>query len=99
MTGAAPDAAPARPDRYARRAGVIETDLGAELILLDPATGEMFSLNDVGRLIWRALDDAPLEAIVARVVEAFEVSPEVAEADARALVRQLLEAGLIVAAA
>ncbi|HEU4585696.1 MAG TPA: PqqD family protein [Gemmatimonadaceae bacterium] len=83
-------------DRYSRRTGIIETDLGAELILLDPTTEEMFSLNDVGRLVWRELDEAPIETIVDRVVGAFDVGYEVAASDVRALLDQLLRAGLAV---
>src|SRR4051794_8375300 len=98
MNGAPHDGAPARADRYARRVGIIETDLGAELILLDHATEEMFSLNDVGRLIWRSLDEAPLDAIVERVVGAFDVSHDIAAADVCALLEQLLDAGLVIAA-
>ena len=84
-------------DRYSRRTGIIETDLGAELILLDPTTEEMFSLNDVGRLVWRELDRAVLETIVDRVVGEFDVSYDVAASDVRALLDQLLRAGLAVA--
>src|SRR5690606_21558274 len=34
---------------YARVARVIETDLGNELVLLDPETQQMYSLNETGR--------------------------------------------------
>lgn len=98
MTDAAHDGARAHPSRYSRRTGIIETDLGAELILLDPTTEEMFSLNDVGRLIWRLLDEAPLEMIVVRVVGEFDVGHDVAAGDVRVLLQQLLDAGLAVAA-
>jgi hypothetical protein len=98
MTDAVHDSARAHPNRYTRRTGIIETDLGAELILLDPATEEMFSLNDVGRLIWRELDETPVEAIVDRVVGEFDVSHDVAAVDVRALLQQLLDARLAVAA-
>lgn len=91
------DAARASANRYARCTGIVETDLGAELILLDPATEEMFSLNDVGRLVWRLLDDAPLAVVVERVVEVFDVSRDVADADVRALLDQLLHARLALA--
>lgn len=99
MTGADLDGARARPDCYSRRPGIIETDLGSELILLDPMTEEMFSLNDVGRLILRKLGDAPAEVLAERVVAAFDVSYEVAAADVRALLDELCGAGLAVAVA
>jgi hypothetical protein len=40
---------------YRANPAVVETDLPEELILLDPATREMFSLNATGRIVWRAL--------------------------------------------
>lgn len=99
MTGDSPNGARAQPERYSRRTGIIETDLGAELILLDPSTEEMFSLNDVGRLIWRELGATTVETIAERVVEAFEVGHDVAVSDVRVLLDELLRAGLVVDAA
>lgn len=98
MSGTVPQPGPAGTTaRYARVAGIIETDLGTELILLDPATQEMFSLNAAGRTIWRLLDEEPVAVIVDRMVDAFDVSRETASADARALLRRLVEAKLAVA--
>jgi hypothetical protein len=71
--------------RCARRAGIIETDLGTELILLDPGTQQMFSLNPTGRLIWSLLGSAPLDAI----------EQARARADALTLLEQLTVAGLV----
>lgn len=86
-------------ERYTPKPGLIETDLGSELILLDPETQEMFSLNPAGREAWRHLGAEALPAVVDRVVAAFEVERPTAEADVRALVRRLLEAGLVEPAA
>lgn len=82
--------------RYRRNPHVIETDLGSELILLDPDTQQMFSLNPTGCLVWQALDGtAPLRAVVQRVVAAFEVAPEAAARDVDTLISQLAAAGLV----
>lgn len=81
--------------RYRRRPQVIETDLGAELILLDPLTQEMFALNATGREVWRALDGRALDDIAARVVAAFDVTREVASADVLSLVHRLVDARLV----
>lgn len=81
--------------RYARRPGIIETDLETELILLDPGTQEMFSLNPSGRLIWSLLESESLDTIIARVVERFGVEPARARADAETLIEQLRAAGLV----
>ncbi len=59
----------------------------------------MFSLNDVGRLIWRELGDASVELLADRVVAAFDVCYEVAAAGVRALLDELCGAGLAVAGA
>jgi hypothetical protein len=82
------------PDVYAASPSVIETDLDHELILLDPETQEMFSLNETGRRVWRALP-AGEEALVRAIVEAYQVSREAAQSDVRRLVHDLLDKGLI----
>jgi hypothetical protein len=73
---------------------VIATDLGDELVVLDPARGEMFSLNETGRCIWQAIergDEEPVAALVA----AFAVDVEEARADVEALTSALVAAGLL----
>lgn len=73
---------------------VIETDLESELILLDPGTQEMFSLNETGRRVWRSLP-AREAALVDAVVAAFDVARDTAAADVRRLLAELVEAGLV----
>ena len=85
-------------DRYRHNPDVIETDLERELILLDPATQEMFSLNEMGRVVWRALVEHTAGDIVAMIVERHEVAAEQAGADVRALISGLVEAGLLIPA-
>jgi hypothetical protein len=82
-------------DRFKQAAGIIETDLGSELILLDPTTQEMFSLNPTGSTVWRTLSEAPLRTAVDRVVDAFEVDRETAMQDVVAIVLRLRAAGLL----
>jgi hypothetical protein len=81
---------------YRVNAAVIETDLSEELILLDPATREMFSLNAAGRVVWRALaEGGGRELAVARLMETFEVEARAAEADVDTLLARLAAAGLV----
>jgi hypothetical protein len=80
---------------YVPHPGIIITDLGDGLVLLDPTNGEMYSLQGPGRVAWSALGEgeaAAVDALVAR----FEVERERAAADVAALLRDLLQAGLIV---
>jgi hypothetical protein len=83
------------PVRYEPKAALIETDLPDELVLLDPETQEMFSLNATGRLAWRALPGRSVAEVAALLADSFEVTAAEAEADVRALLQRLLAAGLL----
>jgi hypothetical protein len=85
-------------ERYLPNPSVIETELPGELILLDPNTREMFSLNDTGTAAWRALPGRTLEQVGELLAASYEVEPAVASEDARRLVERLLVAGLLVPA-
>ena len=79
--------------KYSRSSDVISTDLGIELILLDPRNGEMYGLNTTGRRIW--LDMPRSEAELAdRLCLEFAVSPERARVDVKSLLVELINAGL-----
>lgn len=80
---------------YARNAGVIETDLKHELVLLDPATQQMFRLNETGRVVWQMLPVEGEGSLVDAVVARFEVSREDAERDVRRLLSELAKAQLV----
>jgi sensor domain CHASE-containing protein len=76
--------------------GIIETDLDDELVLLDPKTQGMFSLNATGRVIWHGLKNTEsLEAIAQKLEQQFTVNLEQARQDAQALITELEKAGLI----
>jgi sensor domain CHASE-containing protein len=76
--------------------GVIETDLDDELVLLDPKTQGMFSLNNTGRVIWHGLKNAEsLETIAQKLEQQFTVTLEQAQTDASTLISELETAGLI----
>ena len=90
---------PNEPRRFRHKAGVIETALHDELILLDPTTQRMFSLNGSGLVAWKRLDDGTLDDAVSAIVAEFDVSRADAERDVRALLAALLEGGLLVAGA
>jgi hypothetical protein len=86
---------PLPPGPYAPLPSIIETDLEHELILLDPVSQEMFSLNETGRAIWRALPGRTVPDVAAELTRHFDVAREEADAEVRALVGRLLEARLI----
>ena len=80
---------------YRPKDGIIETDLGEELILLDPTTQEMFSLNATGRAVWRMLSDHDPADVAAAISDHFAVDAKQAEDDVRDLIDRLLEAELL----
>ena len=56
----------------------------------------MINLNEVGAILWRQLEsDTTPEAVVAAVLDEYEVDEAVAKADVDKFVKELQEAGLI----
>lgn len=85
----------ARPDELSWR------EVEGEIILLDERDWTYLHLNGTGATIWKALADggATLESVVAALTAEYDVDEPTAEADARALLDQLAERGLIEPAA
>ncbi len=81
--------------RVRSRADLTVTDLGDEVVLLDPRTQEMYALDDVGRFVWFASTGADLEGIAARVADRYAIGLDVAERDVAILVAELAEANLL----
>jgi hypothetical protein len=75
---------------------VVSQQLDGEAVLLDLERETYFSLNRVGARIWALIGAGlPLSAVIEKLVEEFDASPEVIEADALALAEELLAAGLV----
>ena len=72
------------------------TDLGDQLVLLDPTNQEMYALDDVGRFIWTALPDSALGGVAQALSEHYGIDAQTAEQDLDDLVRELVEAGVVV---
>lgn len=82
---------------YERSLAVIATDLGDELILLDPRRGEMYALNEAGRRVWLGLEDTP-SSVAAALAADFAVEHDRALADVESLLAAFEDAGLVVRA-
>lgn len=82
--------------RYTHSADVIATDLGDELILLDPRNGEMFGLNACGRRVWQALSGRSVPELVTLMCAEFDVAPDQARVDVETLLEALVQARLVV---
>jgi hypothetical protein len=85
-----------KSQNYQPKQGVIETDLEDELVLLDPETREMFSLNSSGRLIWNNLATCDVSGLASVLREHFKVDNEQASHDVIQLIAELHKANLII---
>ena len=69
---------------------------GGSLVLLDIDSGEYFSTNDVGALIWELIDGARSVSAIAEAVAAeFEVELDVVQGDVMELVDELAREALL----
>lgn len=78
---------------YRATKGLIETDLGEEMVLLNPLNSQMYSLNRTGRIVWQNLAD-PRRA-EQELTRTYGLAPGQAEADIQRLLEQLLSRNLI----
>jgi hypothetical protein len=86
------------PLYIAKSSQIAARNLGGEMMIMSALDSTLFSLNDVGTVIWEAADGhSSLEEIVERKVCAeFEVEPAEALKDAEGFVRELAEHGILV---
>ena len=69
-----------------------------EAVLLDLKTGEYFTLNEIGSLVWERLCAGDsLAAITARICRDYAVKPAQADGDVQSLVDRLLKKKLLAA--
>jgi Coenzyme PQQ synthesis protein D (PqqD) len=75
---------------------VVAREVGEETMLLDLASGTYFGLNPVGGRFWQLLEEgrSPVEARDC-LLDEFDVSAGVVEADLSALLDELAAKGLI----
>lgn len=82
--------------RWIANADVASSKIGDELALLEPETGQYFTLNQTGSAVWHFLSEPhSLDETIADVAGKFEVTAEQCKDDVEALITQLSEAGLI----
>jgi hypothetical protein len=79
------------PDNYSWR------DVNNELVVLNLQSGEYFTFNDVGRLIWLSLNDGKTVKDTSRsVVEQYATTEEKAVTDVRSFIDNLLSEHLLI---
>jgi hypothetical protein len=72
--------------------------LDGEMMIMSARDSTLFSLNELGAIIWRAADgETTLQEIVERrICPEFDVEPEEALKDAESFVRELAAHGILV---
>jgi hypothetical protein len=88
-------------DRYRQADDIVAREVGGETVLLDLDAGTYFGLNSVGGRVWQLLADEPLgqDELCHRLTEEFDAPTEEIAADLQGLLQDLLDNGLIQAAA
>jgi Coenzyme PQQ synthesis protein D (PqqD) len=71
--------------------------LGGEMMIMSVRNSTLFTLDEVGSVIWNAADGTLLlrEIVAREIVPRFEVDAEVAYRDALEFVEQLAEHGIL----
>jgi hypothetical protein len=87
-----------RPLYIARSREIASRQLGDEMIVMSTRESTLFSLDNVGLVIWQAADGrTPLEEIVKeKVCAEFQVTQEEALKDAESFVRELAGHGILI---
>jgi len=76
--------------------GVLFSEVGGELVLLDLEREAYFGLNEIGARIWRLLEAGhDLPVLLDMLEEEYDAGRAQLEAEVGELIRQLQEAGLI----
>jgi hypothetical protein len=79
--------------------GTLHRELHGEGVLLQLDTGEYFGLDPVGQRIWTLITECgDLEAVLARLLEEFDVDSDTMTRDLDALVTELIDHRLVEAA-
>jgi len=73
-------------------------ELDGEMVIMSARDSKLFSLNELGTIIWQAADgETALQEIVERkICPDFDVEPEEALKDAESFVRELAAHGILI---
>jgi hypothetical protein len=85
-------------DRFRVNESVVFREIDAEAVLLDLQSGVYFGLDAVGTRLWSLLlEHGTPEQVYARMLEEYDVTPDVLRQDVLRLVDELAGKGLVVA--
>jgi hypothetical protein len=84
---------------YRRATDLMEANLGAELVALDPARGNCFGFNEVATWVWHRLEQpASFDQLRDGLLKEYEVSEEQCASELQELLDELSSKGLVTTA-
>ena len=83
--------------KYQLSANQISSKVAGETVILNHHKGAYYALDEVGVLIWDALEQGPqtVDALCELVVAEYEVDPEVCRNDVEVLLKDLMSEKLV----
>ena len=82
--------------RYQQHTRVMQSNIGEEVVMLDPESGYYFGLNSVAADVWHCLKaPAGLEEIVEYLLDKYEVDRESCTQQTEELLLTMLSKGVI----
>jgi hypothetical protein len=74
----------------------LHSEIGSEAVVLDIKSGVYYGLNETGNQIWQWLQQPKTESeIIDLVLAEYDVTPEQGTSDVKALLQEMLDAGII----
>lgn len=87
---------PLLPPLISHTAGLLSTDVGGELVVMDVTSGRFFGLDETGAAIWQGIrTPVRLDALCAGLAASSEAEPAALESDVLSLLTGLRTHGLI----
>ena len=81
---------------YQASSEYLYSEIDSEAVILDINSGTYYGLNEIGNQIWQWIQTPKTESqLLEYLLKEYEVSREVAKADVRALLQDMLNNGLI----
>ena len=80
-----------------RNTNMVFNELDGEIVMMNLEKGEYYGLNPVGSCIWELLaNPMTVEALIAQLIEEFDVSPNQCQADIELFIDDMIEKKMIV---
>ena len=86
------------PSRLIPSEGIVAQKLDNEIVLLDLNSSQYLGLNEVGARVWTLINEGrELDAIKSMLTQEYDVEAAALAADVDALIRSMIDVGIVVA--